>query len=67
MTDASENGHPEKLSPVEIAKAASNYLRGTIAEELRAIVRSSCEVQSFEPNPSQVRAWEDAMANFSLV
>jgi sulfite reductase (ferredoxin) len=35
MTDASENGHPEKLSPVEIAKEASNYLRGTIAEELR--------------------------------
>ena len=34
MSDASENGHPEKLSPVEIAKAASNYLRGTIAEEL---------------------------------
>ena len=35
MTDTSENGHPEKLSPVEIVKAASNYLRGTIAEELR--------------------------------
>ncbi len=35
MTDASENGHSEKLSPVEIAKEASNYLRGTIAEELR--------------------------------
>src|SRR3954469_10311275 len=35
MTDASENGHAEKLSPVEIAKAESNYLRGTIPEELR--------------------------------
>jgi sulfite reductase (ferredoxin) len=35
MSDASENGHPGKLSPVEIAKAASNYLRGSIAEELR--------------------------------
>ena len=35
MKDASENGNPEKLSPVEIAKAESNYLRGTIAEELR--------------------------------
>ena len=35
MTDASENGHSEKLSPVVIAKAASNYLAGTIAEELR--------------------------------
>src|SRR5919106_370109 len=35
MTDVSENGHPEKLSPVEIAKEASNYLRGTIAAELR--------------------------------
>ncbi len=35
MTDASENGHSEKLSPVEIAKAASHYLAGTIAEELR--------------------------------
>src|SRR4029079_18550504 len=35
MSDASENGHPEKLSPVEIAQAASNYLRDTIAEELR--------------------------------
>jgi sulfite reductase (ferredoxin) len=35
MSDESENGQPEKLSPVEIAKAASNYLRGTIAEELR--------------------------------
>src|SRR2546421_12524920 len=35
MTDAVTNGHAEKLSPVEIAKAESNYLRGTIAEELR--------------------------------
>ena len=35
MIDESENGHPGKLSPVEIAKAASDYLRGTIAEELR--------------------------------
>jgi sulfite reductase (ferredoxin) len=34
MTDASENGAPEKLSPVEIAKAKSNYLRGEIPEEL---------------------------------
>lgn len=35
MAEASENGHPEKPSPVEITKAASNYLAGTIAEELR--------------------------------
>src|SRR5919108_1280429 len=35
MTDESENGQLEKLSPVEVAKADSNYLRGTIAEELR--------------------------------
>src|SRR5215211_2476686 len=35
MSEASQNGHPEKLSPVEIVKAASNYLAGTIAEELR--------------------------------
>jgi sulfite reductase (ferredoxin) len=35
MTDESDNGKPDKLSPVEIAKAASNYLRGTISEELR--------------------------------
>ena len=34
MADSSENGAPEKLSPVEIAKAESNYLRGTIAEDL---------------------------------
>src|SRR5919108_6130868 len=34
MTDESENGQLEKLSPVEVAKADSNYLRGTIAEEL---------------------------------
>jgi sulfite reductase (ferredoxin) len=35
MSDSSENGAPEKISPVEIAKIESNYLRGTIAEELR--------------------------------
>src|SRR5436190_3193844 len=35
MSDASANGHPEKLSPVELTKAASNYLAGNIAEELR--------------------------------
>jgi sulfite reductase (ferredoxin) len=35
MAEASENGHPEKLSPVEVVKSASNYLAGTIAEELR--------------------------------
>ncbi len=34
MSDSSENGAPEKLSPVEVAKAKSNYLRGTIPEEL---------------------------------
>ena len=35
MSDASENGHPEKPSPVEVIKLASNYLAGNIAEELR--------------------------------
>src|SRR5829696_5726588 len=35
MSEVSTNGHAEKLSPVEIAKAASNYLAGNIAEELR--------------------------------
>jgi sulfite reductase (ferredoxin) len=35
MADASENGHSEKVSPVEIIKAESNYLAGTLAEELR--------------------------------
>jgi sulfite reductase (ferredoxin) len=35
MTDTLEPATTEKLSPVEIAKAGSNYLRGTIAEELR--------------------------------
>ena len=32
MSEESENGKPDKPSPVEVAKAASNYLRGTIAE-----------------------------------
>src|SRR3954468_321887 len=35
MADASQNGHPEKLSPVEIIKAESNCLAGNIADELR--------------------------------
>jgi sulfite reductase (ferredoxin) len=35
MADASENGHSEKVSPVEVVKLASNYLAGNIAEELR--------------------------------
>src|SRR6478735_6532024 len=35
MSDASANGQSEKLSPVEVTKAASNYLAGNIAEELR--------------------------------
>jgi sulfite reductase (ferredoxin) len=34
MTDTPANGKPEKLSPVEGIKLESNYLRGTIAEEL---------------------------------
>ncbi len=34
MADSSENGAPEKLSAVEIAKANSDYLRGSIPEEL---------------------------------
>ena len=34
MTDSPENGAPEKLSAVEVAKAASHYLRGDIPEEL---------------------------------
>src|SRR3954453_8347084 len=35
MSDASENGHSEKLSPAENIKAASNYLAGNIADDLR--------------------------------
>jgi sulfite reductase (ferredoxin) len=35
MSDASENGHSEKVSPVEVIKAESNYLAGNIADELR--------------------------------
>jgi sulfite reductase (ferredoxin) len=35
MADASENGHSEKVSPVEVIKAESNYLAGNIADELR--------------------------------
>jgi sulfite reductase (ferredoxin) len=35
MTDTLEPETAEKLSPVETVKAASNYLRGTIAEDLR--------------------------------
>lgn len=35
MAVQEETESPDKVSPVEVAKAASNYLRGTIAEELR--------------------------------
>src|SRR6476661_2342668 len=35
MADASENGHSEKVSPVEVIKLASHYLAGNIADELR--------------------------------
>src|SRR5436190_21168408 len=35
MSDASENGHSEKVNPAENIKAASNYLAGNIAEDLR--------------------------------
>src|SRR3954451_23595254 len=35
MSDATENGHAEKLSPVEAIKLASHYLAGNIADELR--------------------------------
>ncbi len=35
MTDTPTNDKPEKLSPAEALKLESNYLRGTIAEELR--------------------------------
>src|SRR3954468_22359968 len=35
MSDSSSNGHPVNPSPVEIVKAESNYLAGSIAEELR--------------------------------
>jgi sulfite reductase (ferredoxin) len=34
MTDTLASETTEKLSPVETVKANSNYLRGTIAEEL---------------------------------
>src|SRR5215213_1045525 len=34
MSDASENGHSEKLSPVEIIKANSNYLEAPIPADL---------------------------------
>src|SRR4029079_12026347 len=37
MTDASENGHSEKPSAVEVVKLASNYLAGNIADELRDV------------------------------
>jgi len=57
---------PVLAGPVE-ATALGNVLLQARAdaeigslEDLRAIVRNSCEVSSFEPNPSQARAWEDA-------
>jgi rhamnulokinase len=61
---------PVLAGPVE-ATAMGNVLLqaradseiGTL-EELRSVVRDSCEVKSFEPNPSQVRAWEGAMGDF---
>ena len=34
MTDRPDSNPSEKLSPVELAKAASNYLRGTLVESL---------------------------------
>src|SRR5882757_5031583 len=34
MSDSSENGAPEKVSAVEVAKINSHYLRGSIPEEL---------------------------------
>ncbi|HEX4413825.1 MAG TPA: hypothetical protein VH107_09370 [Lacipirellulaceae bacterium] len=34
MADSSENGAPEKVSAVEVAKLKSDYLRGDIPEEL---------------------------------
>jgi rhamnulokinase len=33
--------------------------------ELRSIVRSSCEIQTFTPKPSQVSAWQEARARFA--
>jgi rhamnulokinase len=33
--------------------------------ELRSIVRSSCEIQTYTPKPSQVSAWQGARARFA--
>jgi rhamnulokinase len=33
-------------------------------KELRAIVLNSCEIETFEPKPSQVSAWQEARARF---
>jgi len=39
---------------------------GSLAE-LRAAVRNSTEVRTFEPNPDQVTAWQDARAQFARI
>jgi rhamnulokinase len=36
-------------------------------KELRSIVRSSCEIQTFTPKPSQVSAWQEARARFTAL
>ena len=62
---------PVMAGPIE-ATALGNVLLQARAdaeigslEELRAIVRNSCEMRSFEPKPNQVRAWKDTIADKS--
>jgi hypothetical protein len=35
--------------------------------ELRSIVRTSCEIETFSPKPSQVSAWHEARARFGRI
>jgi len=46
------------------ARACSEI--GSLAE-LRAIVRNSCEIQTFAPKPSQVSAWREARTRFTAL
>jgi rhamnulokinase len=36
-------------------------------KELRAIVRNSCEIQTFTPKPSRFCAWQEARARFAVL
>jgi rhamnulokinase len=64
---------PVLAGPVEATVMGNVLMQGRACseisslDELRSIVRNSCEIETFKPKSSQVSAWQEAQERFGML